>query len=177
MQLKNPLQKWQIEKYLTDHVLVVAPTIELVHQFLKRDRIEEGIVVPLQEALQNEPLPGDIYWVQAETVQELMIKKIPGLEDADPSIFTDAHLIALIHDEFHWKAIQPGSIRWRGAEVLPKLDTLPWVNPEWEKVGRIHDWRNYVSDEFKRIWDTLDIQVRRLVYLSADQQASNEEWD
>lgn len=177
MQLKTPLQKWQVEKYLSEHTLVIAPTIELVHQFLHREQIEEGIVVPLATALLNEPIPTDIYWVEAEMVQELMVKKIPGLEDADPSIFTDAKQIALIHDEYHWKVIEPTRIRFRGAEVLPKPEFIPWMNPEWSRVGRIHDWRNYVSPEIQQLWETMDLQVRRLIYIMADQTAGNEEWD
>jgi hypothetical protein len=50
-------------------------------------------------------------------------------------------------------------------------------NPCWESAGRVHDWRNYISDEVKELWDSFTDVQRRAIQRQAQQQADDEEWD
>lgn len=50
-------------------------------------------------------------------------------------------------------------------------------NPQFEKAGKIHDWRNYVPQEIENIWENLSLKERILVAFMAEKQATNEEWD
>ena len=51
------------------------------------------------------------------------------------------------------------------------------TNPEWERVGRVHDWRNYISEILQDNWDSLSEETRLVAYSMAGEQASSEEWD
>lgn len=50
-------------------------------------------------------------------------------------------------------------------------------DPCWTTAGKVHDWRNHVSEGVRTIWHTFtDEQVMALA-ADADQRAGNEEWD
>ena len=51
------------------------------------------------------------------------------------------------------------------------------ANPEWDKRGRVHDWRNYVPAVLMDRWGTLSDETRLIVYAMAEEQAGREEWD
>lgn len=51
------------------------------------------------------------------------------------------------------------------------------ADPKWSKTGRVHDWRNYISAPLRVLWDDLPMAVRGLLYIDAEHQANNEEWD
>lgn len=51
------------------------------------------------------------------------------------------------------------------------------INPDWGNIGRVHDWRNYISQELAQIWQTLTDEQKILIAQNADEQASNEDWD
>lgn len=50
-------------------------------------------------------------------------------------------------------------------------------NPDFENAGRVHDWRNHIDEEVKQQWDRLTLEERAIAYLSAENDADNEEWD
>lgn len=52
-----------------------------------------------------------------------------------------------------------------------------YLNPEWDKAGRVHDWRNYISDQLKAIWHTFTKVQKHAIYQNADAIAGNEEWE
>jgi hypothetical protein len=51
------------------------------------------------------------------------------------------------------------------------------MQPQFEKVTKVHDWRNYVPHYMQRVWKEMTLRERVLVYLTADEMADNEEWD
>ncbi len=57
------------------------------------------------------------------------------------------------------------------------MNSEPWKNPEWENAGRVHDWRNYISEEIEAMWDTFTDEQKAALYRQADAQASAEDWD
>ena len=48
--------------------------------------------------------------------------------------------------------------------------------PEFENRTRVHDWRNYVPDEWVKEWDSLTEREKRIVAVMAETQADKEEW-
>lgn len=51
------------------------------------------------------------------------------------------------------------------------------LNPKWEETGRVHDWRNYISDDIADEWDTFTERQKFLLATQARETARNEEWD
>lgn len=49
--------------------------------------------------------------------------------------------------------------------------------PEFEKAGRVHDWRNYVPSEIQEIWNELSTEAKMVASIIADDVAGREEWD
>jgi hypothetical protein len=56
--------------------------------------------------------------------------------------------------------------------ITPKID-----NPKWDEAGRVHDWRNYIPDVVKVIWDHLSVETRLMAAYMAEVQANREEWE
>jgi hypothetical protein len=52
-----------------------------------------------------------------------------------------------------------------------------YQNPMWSEQGRVHNWRNYISDKLKAMWDTFTDEQKAAIAESADESAMREEWD
>jgi hypothetical protein len=52
-----------------------------------------------------------------------------------------------------------------------------YLNPNWTAAGRMHDWRNYISDDLKKMWQTFTPEQRAAIARNADEQAGDENWD
>jgi hypothetical protein len=50
-------------------------------------------------------------------------------------------------------------------------------NPEWGTVSRVHNWRNYISDEVKELWSTFTDQQKQALARMAQVIADREDWD
>lgn len=56
----------------------------------------------------------------------------------------------------------------------------PWPgveNPQWNKAGRVHDWRNHVGERVQAIWETFTLEQKVALAEDADERASGEHWD
>lgn len=49
--------------------------------------------------------------------------------------------------------------------------------PDWDNAGRIHDWRNKISDEVQAMWSSFTPEQQAALARQADEQASAEDWD
>lgn len=47
----------------------------------------------------------------------------------------------------------------------------------FENISKVHDWRNYIPDEIKEIWNDLTLREKQLLFIMAEQQADKEEWE
>jgi hypothetical protein len=57
------------------------------------------------------------------------------------------------------------------------MSTDKYQSPDWDEEDRVHNWRNYVSDELRAMWGTFTPEQRSAIGRSAEEQASREEWD
>ena len=56
--------------------------------------------------------------------------------------------------------------------------TLEIINePHWNEAGRVHDWRNHVSEYLIEFWGALSQETKVVIYLEAERNASREEWE
>lgn len=50
-------------------------------------------------------------------------------------------------------------------------------NPQWENTQRIHDWRNYIPQEIRKLWDSLSEDSKMMAYYIAEEVATKEDWE
>jgi hypothetical protein len=50
------------------------------------------------------------------------------------------------------------------------------LNPEWRSATKVHDWRNYATEEIRRLWPTFTIEQRLALVEMFDRSASDERW-
>ena len=50
-------------------------------------------------------------------------------------------------------------------------------NPNWEKVGKCHDWRNHIEEWVQKNWESLSLETRVYAIAVAEQQARKEVWE
>lgn len=57
--------------------------------------------------------------------------------------------------------------------------TVPsdWMNPDWERASKVHDWKNYASSEMKEAWDSFHSYYQKLISQCLQEIADKEEWD
>jgi len=77
---------------------------------------------------------------------------------------------------FRMKHFEFISAIFKAHDVSPRPES--WLNnPEFEKADRIHDWRNHVSDIYKKEWKNLTYREKVIIYCEAEYEAHNEEWE
>lgn len=52
-----------------------------------------------------------------------------------------------------------------------------WRNPEWHIKDKVHNWRNYVSEEIENMWQTFSDEQKKALAECFDSAADREEWD
>lgn len=52
-----------------------------------------------------------------------------------------------------------------------------WQNPKWEVEEKVHNWRNYASEDIKQSWLEMSGKHRLIIAACLDDIAGNEEWD
>lgn len=52
-----------------------------------------------------------------------------------------------------------------------------FINPDWKNKERVHEWKNYVSNEIQNIWHSFNLEQKATIALQAREQASQEDWD
>ena len=59
-------------------------------------------------------------------------------------------------------------------EDIPK--TIQLNNPKFEQAKRVHDWRNHVPCDFKKVWENFTEREKKIIYFMAKDLADNEVW-
>jgi hypothetical protein len=49
--------------------------------------------------------------------------------------------------------------------------------PDWESCGKVHDWRNYITERVRRLWSTFTDEQKYALAEMAEERASAEEWE
>ncbi|MEM9354629.1 MAG: recombinase RecA [Pseudomonadota bacterium] len=59
------------------------------------------------------------------------------------------------------------------------MENLPndWSQPEWGNAGRVHEWKNYVSEEVRSMWAGFTEEQKQALVRQADELAGREDWD
>jgi hypothetical protein len=52
-----------------------------------------------------------------------------------------------------------------------------YLAPQWDKYDRVHNWRNYVSDEVQAAWDSFTAAQKAMIARLCEKQAHSEDWD
>lgn len=63
--------------------------------------------------------------------------------------------------------------------ILPDYLKEYAENPRWDEAGRVHDWRNYISDNIIDGWNGFTIEQRYWLIEQANELAEGEgeEWE
>lgn len=62
-------------------------------------------------------------------------------------------------------------------KIFENINNSILEDPKFEETGKVHDWRNYIPDEFIEEWEQLTLREKQIIYILAEKQASNEEWE
>lgn len=60
--------------------------------------------------------------------------------------------------------------------IAPTIPT-DWANPNWEKSGLVHDWKNHVGYGVRAIWSTFTDMQKQMIAADAQDRADREHWD
>ena len=63
--------------------------------------------------------------------------------------------------------------------MIPNPPDLPqdYDQPKWNHYNRVHNWRNHITPEIQRIWDTFNDEQKRAIACMAQCNADCEEWE
>ncbi|TES71451.1 hypothetical protein E2P84_27405 [Burkholderia cepacia] len=63
------------------------------------------------------------------------------------------------------------------ADGLMYAPPSDFAEPDWDKVDRVHNWRNYVFEDLIALWPTLPLRARAIIAANLQAIADREEWD
>lgn len=52
-----------------------------------------------------------------------------------------------------------------------------YLEPQWDIQDRVHNWRNYITDEVIAMWPDFTPEQRAALARQADEIAMAEDWD
>lgn len=52
-----------------------------------------------------------------------------------------------------------------------------FLDPKWESATRVHEWKNYISDEVRDMWGEFTGRQRAALARQAQVEADSEIWD
>lgn len=52
-----------------------------------------------------------------------------------------------------------------------------YQSPDWLTVGRVHDWKNYITSDVQEMWSTFTDGQKAAIARNADEYASREVWE
>lgn len=52
-----------------------------------------------------------------------------------------------------------------------------WSTPDFANAGRVHEWKNYVSEEIRAMWSSFPDHLKQALARQAEERAECEEWD
>lgn len=58
------------------------------------------------------------------------------------------------------------------SEFISKL-----IDEDFKKIGRVHDWRNYIDEEVSNNWAELTEREKCLLFIMAEKLSDSEHWD
>jgi hypothetical protein len=56
-------------------------------------------------------------------------------------------------------------------------DVLKYLEPDWTDFDKVHNWKNYISEELVDMWDSFTDNQKIAIGENAQGLADNEEWD
>jgi hypothetical protein len=51
-----------------------------------------------------------------------------------------------------------------------------YINPDWSDKNRVHNWKNYISDEMKAMWNSFTDAQKIAIGKNAEGTAGEENW-
>ena len=52
-----------------------------------------------------------------------------------------------------------------------------WQNPDWTVESRVHNWRNYASEDLQQEWLNMSGRQRLIIAAMLEEMAGKEEWE
>lgn len=52
-----------------------------------------------------------------------------------------------------------------------------YLKPDWSDKNRVHNWKNWVSDEVQQIWDSFTDEQKSAIGRMAEDRAASEIWE
>jgi len=52
-----------------------------------------------------------------------------------------------------------------------------WQSPKWVECDRVHNWRNYASEDLKLVWCSFTDEQKQIISECLQDCADREEWD
>ena len=56
-------------------------------------------------------------------------------------------------------------------------DIDDYIFPDWESGGKVHNWKTYINEDLRFIWDDFCKSERYFIAKNAQEIADQEHWD
>jgi hypothetical protein len=60
---------------------------------------------------------------------------------------------------------------------MPDYTPTDYEAPDWENGRRVHEWKNYISEELQALWETFSTRQKIAIARNASDLAGREDWD
>ena len=60
---------------------------------------------------------------------------------------------------------------------MPCIEPDDYENPDWKAATKVHEWKNYIDDPVREIWDTITTAQKKALANQAQNIADAEEWE
>lgn len=65
----------------------------------------------------------------------------------------------------------------QGIDPDVKEESDDYLTPDWSERRRVHNWKNYINQAVRDIWNSFTPEQKKILSDNAQDQAEKEEWD
>lgn len=83
-----------------------------------------------------------------------------------------------------WRELAARAQEAEGGDREDRMSDNEWqqieveaIQPRWHSAGKVHDWRNHISEPIRAIWDTFTEAQRIALAKDAGERADAEQWE
>jgi hypothetical protein len=52
-----------------------------------------------------------------------------------------------------------------------------FASPQWDKATKCGDWKNYINESLRKVWESFNAAQQMLIAANAQEQADQEDWE
>ena len=106
-----------------------------------------------------------------------VLEETPQETESFVDLYTDILLQKQTKEELQERIDKANLFRGDRVRLMEMLCNFDLSETDFTTTSKTHDWRNYVPEEWIKLWKSFTDRERYFIYTMAEEKAESENWD